>query len=74
MATYDPDEYRRYLRSRSWKKKRMKRLKKDNFTCQRCGRKTNLQIHHKTYKNIYKEQMEDLVTLCGKCHKKEHGR
>jgi cytochrome c len=32
-----------------------------------------LEIHHKTYKNIFNEKMEDLELLCHSCHQQEHG-
>lgn len=72
-------KYREYLQSEKWKKKRQKVLKRDNFECQyrvwiffKCKSKKKLQVHHKTYKRVFRERMSDLVTLCEKCHKKEH--
>ena len=50
---------------------KIKRLKKDNFQCQKCGRKDNLQVHHLTYPAT---SLEDLETLCIYCHEIITGR
>ena len=64
-------KYLEYLKSDEWMKIRVEMLsiyKK----CARCDSKYQLQIHHKTYKNIFKEEPEDLEVLCKACHKAEH--
>lgn len=62
-------KYRRYLRSSDWKEIRGKILQRDKFKCKRCGKKAKqLEVHHKTYKRIFKERYSDLVTLCSNCH------
>lgn len=61
--------YHAYLRSYEWRMKRVKIITRDNGRCRLCGSKTNLQIHHLTYKNIFKEKDKDLITLCVDCHK-----
>lgn len=66
--------YKSYLKSPRWKAKRKRVLARDGFKCVRCGNKYNLQVHHLTYKRIFKERLSDLITLCQSCHKKEHGR
>jgi 5-methylcytosine-specific restriction endonuclease McrA len=66
------DYYREYLKSDAWKRKRYVVLKRDNWTCQSCGAKAN-QVHHKKYaRNIGKEPIHWLVSLCTPCHKKIH--
>jgi len=65
-------DYKAYLYSEKWKKKRKKILKRDNFTCQDCGSKNHLQVHHLTYKNIGNERLNELITVCAHCHKKRH--
>jgi len=65
--------YSSFLKSAYWSKVRLTVLKRDNYTCI-CGEKKYLQVHHKTYKNHFNEHkhLEDLITLCRNCHKKEH--
>ena len=65
-------KYYDYLNSKIWRAKRLLVLDRDKSKCQKCGAKKNLFIHHLTYKRIYKEELSDLLTLCGICHKKEH--
>lgn len=114
-------EYKEYLLSDEWKRKRTERFELDNFQCQRCkkiyrdapfgfikdalGREFELSelddrslfinvlnAHHKHYKNVkvtttfkqwvgngenfmmsFNENVfEDLISLCYKCHDKEH--
>lgn len=62
-----------YIRSSPiWNQKRKERLKIDRYTCYDCGAATNLEVHHITYKRLYKEEMEDLVSLCRSCHDAIH--
>lgn len=64
--------YEEYLASDVWKSKRLERLKIDGHQCTVCGSKSELCVHHITYNNLYEEKMEDLITLCKKCHREEH--
>lgn len=62
-------EYYAYLNDPVWKAVRVKRLKLDGFKCEKCGSTEVLQVHHRTYQNWGgQEKMEDLITLCKKCH------
>jgi 5-methylcytosine-specific restriction endonuclease McrA len=68
------DYYRNvYLKSDAWKRKRYVVLKRDNWRCQYCGAKAT-QVHHKKYlyKNIGKEPIKWLVSICKLCHNKIH--
>ena len=49
-------------------------LKRDGYKCYLCGSEQELQVHHGTYKNHFKEHrnLGDLITLCKQCHEKEH--
>ncbi|MCE5329646.1 HNH endonuclease [bacterium] len=33
-----------------------------------------MQVHHLTYKSFGNEELEDLVTVCEKCHEKIHNK
>lgn len=66
-------EYREYIQSDRWDKKRRKRLKKDNYTCVDCGERDRpLDVHHLSYDRLGNERMDDLVSLCRKCHNERH--
>jgi len=65
------EKYYKYLQSPEWADIRFHML--SAFPkCQRCDSKFGLQVHHKTYKNIFKEEPEDLEVLCKACHRMEH--
>ena len=64
------DYYRNgYLKSDEWKRKRYVVLKRDNWRCVYCGRRAT-QVHHKKYatRNIGKEPIHWLVSICKSCH------
>ena len=71
MGRYSP-EYKAYLKSPEWQKKRQQRLEIDNYECCFCGTKDDLQVHHKRYDNLGHEPMEDLATFCHGCHEAGH--
>jgi len=62
-----------YLKSDAWKRKRYVVLKRDNWKCVYCGNHAT-QVHHKRYanKNIGKEPIKWLVSICNTCHEKKH--
>ena len=63
-------------------------MERDNHQCQRCHKRTRpplryeygipsgeirLQVHHLLPRSLSgKDEMENLVTLCGHCHSREH--
>ena len=63
--------YQDYLQTEHWKSFRERILKKYK-KCFICGRKDNLQVHHLTYVNLWKEEDKDVIVLCGSCHQKVH--
>ena len=67
------DYYRGYLQSDDWKRKRYVVLKRDNWTCVYCGDRAT-QVHHKRYakRNIGREPIEWLVSVCKNCHDSQH--
>jgi hypothetical protein len=62
-----------YLKSDEWKRKRYVVLKRDNWLCVHCGARAT-QVHHKRYapKNIGKEPIEWLDSVCKSCHDSLH--
>lgn len=66
------DFYKLYLQTDLWKTTRRARIKLDNYRCAQCGSPINLNVHHITYDRLGCEDMEDLVTLCKKCHEHLH--
>lgn len=67
------EKYRAYLLSDEWREKRDERIKMDGNKCAVCESKKNLNVHHLTYKNITRENVEkDLITLCHRCHATLH--
>lgn len=68
------DYYRNvYLKSDAWKRKRYVVLKRDHWKCVYCGARAT-QVHHKKYarKNIGKEPIKWLVSICNPCHESLH--
>lgn len=74
------EHYKTYLNTEYWRIVSGKIKKDKNYTCERCGSKSMLEVHHKTYK-INKSSilgweivnMGVLEVLCNTCHKNEHG-
>jgi len=63
--------YAEYLKSKEWKIKKHKFInsKRFNDRCFICGeRQKHFHIHHKTYKNLGKEKLWNLIVLCDICH------
>lgn len=67
--------YADLLNSPQWQKKREVILKRDNSTCQKCGVKENLQVHHLKYigRDLpWDAPNKHLITLCKNCHALAH--
>lgn len=64
--------YKEYLFSEKWSVIKAAVLKKYG-TCTVCGESEQLEVHHKTYKNIFNEKLEDLTLLCKYHHMVAHG-
>lgn len=62
------EEYKKYLSSLEWKSIRDKRIQMDGYKCTYCGSRENIIVHHTTYENVGHEKLDDLITLCKKCH------
>jgi len=59
-----------------WSRVRKKILKRDKWTCQKCGQKIGrLEIHHIVKRKENRVDAEDnLITLCKPCHSKYDGK
>jgi len=70
-------KYAQYLKSKEWINLKIDLISMRGQKCEKCGKHkkspTLLQIHHLTYKNIFNESPEDLMILCSRCHRIEHG-
>lgn len=66
----------RFNRGYFWKQIRKRVLMRDNYTCQICGKKEGLHIHHMVpYREKEDNSDKNLITLCINCHmKKDFGR
>lgn len=66
------ERYEHYTLSGAWRKRRKRKLKSVKHTCERCGSKVRLQVHHKHYRTVGREKNSDLEVLCESCHDKHH--
>jgi hypothetical protein len=74
-------DYAAYLQSPHWLRLRELVLRRDQYKCRRCGSSYHwadsnsqdvLHCHHMTYDRRGEERLDDLVTLCARCHKLVH--
>ncbi|MFN2746959.1 HNH endonuclease [Bacillus sp. z60-18] len=70
-----------FYKSRQWKRKRERILRRDQYECRECkryGRTTAATMVHHCYPleahPFYKLQSWNLISLCSKCHDKMHDR
>jgi hypothetical protein len=67
--------YKAYLKSRQWKEKKTQYKLSERYNCcWACDLPApfslkGFNLHHRTYKNLYNEKVEDLVLLCQPHHK-----
>jgi 5-methylcytosine-specific restriction endonuclease McrA len=65
-------DYAEYLRSKTWRGVRRWKLERAGWKCERCGSTRQLQAHHKHYRSLGRERLDDLEVLCESCHKHHH--
>jgi hypothetical protein len=68
------EKYHEYLLSEQWVRLRDTKIKDVGNSCQLCSRREGLQVHHRTYDNVFNEKLDDLIVLCKHCHKKFHNK
>jgi hypothetical protein len=61
-------KYSDYLQTRHWKKVKEEVFTRYGESCSFCCSKNQLEVHHRTYKNLGKEEWGDVVLLCHECH------
>ena len=66
------ETYKQYLQTTHWRWVRFIFLQ-TNPRCAGCRGSLDLTVHHKSYKHLWKECMEDLEAMCWDCHKIKHG-
>lgn len=73
-------EYREYIGSEDWQKRRKEFLAECGEVCEHCGLPRwlaiatydqDLHVHHKSYSRVGHEDWEDLAALCKRCHELE---
>ena len=65
--------YVEYLESAAWRIKRQEAIARDGFRCRICNSDKSVVVHHRKYPKILgTEPVEDLTTLCNKCHNLYH--
>jgi len=70
-------KYSEQLLTPEWKEKRLRILKRDNYSCNKCGSNSNLQVHHELYeRGKMAWQIDDkyLITVCKPCHEEIHSK
>ena len=68
-------QYKTYLQSPEWRKKRELVLKRDNYRCQSCLTGLATQVHHTSYALVDFKGSEpcfDLTSICAACHELIH--
>ena len=65
-------DYITYLQTPHWKQKRLDAIKYYFGKCCLCNSKDNLDVHHKSYNNLFAEPISDLIVLCRSCHNGQH--
>jgi 5-methylcytosine-specific restriction endonuclease McrA len=58
---------------RNWKQQRTLCLQRDNYLYQECGSTETLRVHHWVpYRFSFDNSLDNLITLCLKCHQEKH--
>lgn len=63
------EKYQAYLASREWAILKTAVRERSGGTCERCKHDEATECHHQTYDRIYCERLEDLLDVCGPCHR-----
>lgn len=64
---------RKRLSASDYDRLRLAVLNRDQWSCQRCGMRTNLDVHHtRTRARGGSDELENLIVLCRLCHSEVH--
>lgn len=75
LAEYRQRPYAERRQTREWAQLKRQIHCRDGYRCRLCGNGEGpLHVHHCTYENYAEERLEDLITLCGECHRRFHFR
>lgn len=75
MRTIRPKLVRLRTDPLSYDRLRQQVLRRDGWRCQSCGTMSNLEVHHRELRSHSgSDSEENLITLCGACHRRVHGR
>ena len=68
-------QYEAVLASERWRQVRAEAIRRAGYRCIACGRGGTLDVHHaRGYRNLGREQPEELQALCRECHEALHVR
>jgi len=62
------ENYKKYLESEKWNKKRLKVIERANYICEGCRENEATEVHHLNYEHVFDELLFELVALCKSCH------
>lgn len=65
-------KYEAYLQTEEWRAKRLKVLKRANWSCEGCGEQPATQVHHLSYLHLGSELLWELKAVCPACHARCH--
>ena len=71
----DSSERQTYIKSAKWKRFSKTVKERDGNRCRVCNKSDRLEVHHRNYDYLYKEDendFADLTTLCRNCHNQHH--
>ncbi len=69
MNRIPPKQPRRQLDPELYERLREQVLRRDGWRCQRCGARSNLEVHHKEFRSQGGDDSEqNLITVCSACH------
>jgi hypothetical protein len=64
--------YHAHLASDKWRDLRRRVLERCRGTCEGCGRRPAVHVHHLTYERLGDEMLFDLAAVCRGCHARLH--